>query len=74
MNKSRKIKSVMTGMMERSGREGRLCRERTGYIEDWCQTDIYSAKQIAHDRVASTNTVTSRDGRFNRISAFFCFG
>jgi len=44
--------SVMTGMMEGAGRKGRPCREWIEYIEDCCQTDVYSATQIAQDRGA----------------------
>ena len=47
MDNSRKIKSGMTGMMDGTGREGRPCREWIEDIKDWCQTNVYSASQIA---------------------------
>ena len=59
MDNGRKIKSVMTEMMERTGRKGRLCREWIEDIEDWCQTDVYSATQIAQDIGAWKNMVAS---------------
>jgi len=35
MDNSRKIKSVMTGVMEGAARKGRPCQEWIEYIEDW---------------------------------------
>ena len=58
MDNSRKIKSVMTGMMEGTGKKGRPCREWIEYIEDW-QTDVCSATQIAQDIGAWTSMVAS---------------
>jgi len=49
MDNSRKIKSVMKGVMEGAGRKGRPCREWIEDIEDWCKTDVNSATQIAQD-------------------------
>ena len=40
MENNRKIKDVMTGMMEGTGRRGRPCREWMDDITDWCQTDV----------------------------------
>jgi len=37
MNGSRKIRSVMMGMMEGNQRKGRPCREWLDDIWDWCQ-------------------------------------
>jgi len=47
MDNSRKVKSLITGMMEGAGR-----KERKEDIEDWCQTDVLSAAQIVQDREA----------------------
>ena len=59
MDISRKVKSVMTGMMEGTGKKGRPCREWIEDIEEWCQTDLYSATQIAQDKGAWKNMVAS---------------
>jgi hypothetical protein len=50
MKNNRKLKTVMTGMMEGKGRRGRPCREWLDDIKDWCQSDIYSLTQLAQDR------------------------
>ena len=47
---------MMTGMMDETGRKGRLWIED---IEDGCQTDVYGATQITQDREAWKNRVTS---------------
>ena len=59
MDNSRKIKGVMTGMMEGTERKERPCREWLEAIEDWCQTYVYSATQIVHEGRAWTNMVTN---------------
>ena len=50
MKNSRKIKDVMTGMMEGTGRGGRPCREWMDDITDWCQTDVHRLSLLAQDR------------------------
>src|SRR6218665_1070370 len=50
MKNNRKIKDVMTGMMEGTGRRGRPCREWMDDITDWCQTDARRLSLLAQDR------------------------
>src|SRR6218665_3451949 len=50
MKNNRKIKDVMTGMMEGTGRRGRPCREWMDDITDWCQTDVHRLSLLAQDR------------------------
>src|SRR6218665_1736702 len=40
----------MTGMMEGTGRRGRLCREWMDDITVWCQTDVHRLSLLAQDR------------------------
>ena len=59
MDNSRKIKSVLIGMMEETRRKG---RPYTGSGQKTSKTGarpMYSASQIAQDRGAWTNMVTS---------------
>src|SRR6218665_2071151 len=46
----RKIKDVVTGMMEGTGRRGRPCRGWMDDITDWCQTDVHRLSLLAQDR------------------------
>ena len=50
-------KRVMTEMMEGTGRKGRPCKVWIEDIKNWCQTDVYSAAQIAQDSGAWKNMV-----------------
>ena len=50
MKNNRKIKDVMTGMMEGTGRRGRPYREWMDDITDWCQTDVHRLSLLAQDR------------------------
>src|SRR6218665_1050429 len=50
MKNNRKIKDVMTGMMEGTGRRGRPCREWMDDITDWYQTDVHRLSLLAQDR------------------------
>jgi len=40
MDNSRKIKSVVMGMMDGNNRRGRLYRKWLDDIKEWCQKDI----------------------------------
>ena len=51
MDNSRKIKSVMFGMMNGTTRRGRPSREWLNDIEDWCGKDLHSLSLEAQDRV-----------------------
>ena len=50
MGNERKIKSVMLGSMDGTGRRGRPCREWLDDIKDWCQLDTHSLSILAQDR------------------------
>ena len=50
MDNSRKIKGVMVGIMEGTGKRGRPSREWLDDIRDWCQKDVHSLSTIAQDR------------------------
>lgn len=50
MNNERKIKSVMMGIMEGTGRRGRPNREWLDDIKEWCQNDLQSLSRLALDR------------------------
>src|SRR6218665_1251129 len=51
MKNNRKIKDVMTRMLEGTGRRGRpSCREWMDDITDWCQTDMHRLSLLAQDR------------------------
>ena len=50
MRNGRKIKNVMIGIMEGTGRRGRPCREWLDDIKEWCRKDIYSLTQLAQDK------------------------
>jgi hypothetical protein len=50
MDNNRKIKTVMMGMMDGSGRRGRPNREWTDDIRDWCKQDLHSLSVLAQDR------------------------
>src|SRR6218665_3835440 len=49
MKNNRKIKDVMTEMMERTGGRRRPCREWVDDITDWCQTDVHRLSLLAQD-------------------------
>ena len=51
MNNERKMRSVMMGIMDGTGKRGRPDREWLDDIRDWCQKDIHFLITIAHDRV-----------------------
>src|SRR6218665_3959909 len=55
MKNNRKIKDVMTEMVERTGRRGRPCREWMDDITDWCQTDVHRLSLLAQDRDTGKN-------------------
>jgi len=50
MENTRKIKTVMMGRMNGSGRRGRPNREWLDDIRDWCQKDVYTLNILAQDR------------------------
>jgi hypothetical protein len=50
MSDDRKIKSIMTGIMEGSGRRGRPCREWLPDIEEWCGMNTQELTHRAQDR------------------------
>src|SRR6218665_3963362 len=50
MKNNRKIKDVMTGMMEGTGRRGRPCREWMDDVTECCQTDVHRLSLLAQDR------------------------
>ena len=50
MDDSRKIKSVMFGMMNGNTRRGRPSREWLDDIQDWCGKDLHSLSLEAQDR------------------------
>jgi len=50
MDDSRKIKSVMLGIMDGKARRGRPNREWVDDIKDWCRQDLYSLTLLAQDR------------------------
>ena len=47
---SRKIKSVMLGIMDGKARRGRPNREWVDDIMDWCRQDLHSLTLLAQDR------------------------
>src|SRR5260221_8754759 len=49
MDNSRKIRSVMMGIMEGTGRRGRTNREWLDDVRDWCQKDVHSLSLLAQD-------------------------
>src|SRR6218665_1365998 len=49
MKNNRKIKDVPMGMMERTGRRGRPCREWMDDITAWCQTEVHRLSLLAQD-------------------------
>ena len=51
MDDSRKLKSVMFGMMNGNTRRGRPSREWLDDIKDWCGKDLHSLSLEAQDRV-----------------------
>ena len=51
MDDSRKIKSVMLGIiMDGTNRKGRPCREWLDDIKEWCQKDIHLLNEVAKER------------------------
>ena len=50
MNNSRKIKSVLMGVMDGSNGRGRPCREWLDDIKEWCQKDIQLLSVMAQER------------------------
>ena len=50
MENSRKIRGVMMGMMEGTGKRGRPHREWLDDIKEWCQEDIHCLSQKTQDR------------------------
>ena len=50
MKNSRKIKSVMLGIMDGKGRRGRPNMEWLDNIKEWCNKDLYSLTISALDR------------------------
>src|SRR5260221_9900866 len=50
MDNSRKIKCIMLGTMDGTGRRGRPNREWLDDIRDWCQEDIHTLSVLAQDR------------------------
>src|SRR5260221_6589109 len=50
MDNSRKIRSVMMGIMDGTGRRGRPNRKWLNDIRDWCQEDIQRLSILALDR------------------------
>ena len=50
MRNDRKVKTVMLGEMEGTGRRGRPNREWLDDIRDWCQKDIQSLSRETEDR------------------------
>jgi len=50
MKDDRKIKSVMLGIMDGKGRQGRPNRKWTDDIREWCKQDLYSLTRIAQER------------------------
>lgn len=50
MGDDRKLKSIMLGIMEGSGRKGRPCREWLQDIEEWCGANIQELTHRAQDR------------------------
>ena len=50
MSDDRKIKSIMTGIMEGTGRRGRPCREWLQDIEEWCGMNAQELTHRARDR------------------------
>jgi hypothetical protein len=57
MDNSRKIKSVMMGIMEGTGRRGRPNREWLDDIRDWCQKELHSLSRLALDRDTWKNQI-----------------
>lgn len=57
MDDSRKIRSVMFGMMNGSNRKGRPSREWLDDIQDWCGKDLHTLSLEAHDRVGWRNVI-----------------
>jgi len=49
MENSRKIKSVVLGMMDGDNRRGRPYREWLDDIKEWCQKDIHLLIRIAQE-------------------------
>ena len=50
MSNDRKVKTVMLGEMDGTGRRGRPNREWLDDIRDWCQKDIQSLSRETEDR------------------------
>ena len=50
MNDKRKVKSVMLGIMDGTGRKGRPNREWLDDIRDWGQLDVHSLSIVAQNR------------------------
>ena len=50
MENSRKIRGVIMGMMEGTGKRGRPHREWLDDIKEWCQEDIHYLSQRTQDR------------------------
>jgi len=44
MEDSRRIKSVMSGIMDGKGRRGRPNRKWIDDIKEWCKNDLYSVQ------------------------------
>jgi len=57
MEDSRKIKSVMLGIMGGKGRRGRPNMEWIDNIKDWCNKDLYSLTTSALDRKFRKQTI-----------------
>ena len=57
MENSRKIKSVMLGIMDGKGRHGRPNMEWIDNIKEWCNKDLYSLTISALDRKLWKQTI-----------------
>jgi len=57
LKNNRKIKDVMMGMVEGTGRRGRSSREWLDDTRDGCQTNVHSLSLKAQDRKTWKNTI-----------------
>ena len=50
MSSDRKIKSVMLGIMDGTGKKGRPNREWLDDVRDWCHEEVHKLQSVAQDR------------------------
>ena len=51
MDDSRKLKTIVFGIIEGSNRKGRPCREWADDITDWCKSGLYELSEMTQDRI-----------------------